>query len=273
MLSPLKESIYFARQHIQPLLSIALLLSLPVWLVDYWLPTPAAEDDAGIETLVAGLVFTTFGVLQFATAMCYIHQQVLGQPIGVLQAISRGASRLGPLLLINLLMALAIGLGLILLILPGLYMAYKLLFSEFFLLFHGQRALQAMRSSYSANQLLSDKLLPPLLVWLTTVASAAIGQQMLLPQADSALPITLLFEAFNLLLTIWGWALLYRLYQRYIAPTQSRPAHQQDSAVAIRSTTEPRSPDQAPTQSEPETSSESQSRPDPTTERDSDRHQ
>lgn len=227
MLSTLKESAYFARQHIQPLMTIAVLLTLPIWLIDYALPTPTAEEEVGIEPLVAGLVFTCLGVIQFAAAILYIHHQVLRQPIGALQAIALGASRIGPLLLINLLMALAIGLGLLLLILPGLYIAYKLLFGEFFLLLHGQRSLQALRSSYRANTLLSNKLLPPLLVWISCVAGTAIGSELLSPDAAPGLPISILVEAVNLLLTIWGWALLYRLYQRYIAPSTTRP----DAAV------------------------------------------
>ncbi len=223
MLSPLKEAGYFARQHLQPLLTIALLLTVPIWLIEYALPAHTSEEGAGTSDIVAGLLFTCLAVVQFAAAMVYIHQQVQGDPVGPLRAIALGLSRLGPLLLLNILMALAVGMGLLLLILPGLYMAYKLLFSEFYLLFHGQSSWRSLRSSYRANDGLADKLLPPLLAWATLVAATAIGQQVMLQQSGAALIINVVFEGATLTLTVWGWALIYRLYQRHIAPDAPSP--------------------------------------------------
>ncbi len=216
----LKQAGYFARTHAQPLLFIALLLSLPGWILEYAFPDPvaSAEVNTDISSLGASLVLTLVAVIQFAAAMIYIHQQVLRHPISALQAIALGISRLGALLLINALMALAIGLGLALLIAPGLYMAYKLLFAEFYLLFHGQRPLQALRSSFRDNSGLADKLLPPLLFWGGLLATTAIGQQLLLQQGADPLLINLLFEAILIVLTLWGWALMYRLYQLHIEP-------------------------------------------------------
>ncbi|MEH6824355.1 MAG: hypothetical protein V7629_10645 [Motiliproteus sp.] len=227
----LKQGAYFARQHAQPLLFIAVLLSLPGWAIEYLLSSPAVtpEAEADIQGLGASMLLVVMAVIQFAAAMIYIHQQVLGRPISALQAISLGVSRLGPLLLINILMSLAIGIGLVLLILPGLYMAYKLLFGEFYLLFHGQRSLQALRCSYRDNTDLSDKLLPPLLCWGGLVGSVSIGQLLLLDQGMDPLLINLVFEAATLALMLWGWAIMYRLYQLYIEPLS--PPHTPASAA------------------------------------------
>jgi len=239
----LKQAGYFARTHAQPLLLIALLLSLPGWIIEYALPdrAPIADTEVDTQGLLTSLVMTLVAVVQYAAAMLYIHQQVLLRPISALQAISIGASRIGPLLIINALMALAIALGLALLIAPGLYMAYKLMFGEFYLLFHGQRPLQALRSSYKDNTDLADKLLPPLLFWGGLIATSAIGQQLLLGQWEDPLVINLVFEAITLALTLWGWALMYRLYQLYIEPLgpaspiaeassgpESQPEHEQE---------------------------------------------
>lgn len=216
----LKQAAYFARQQAQPLFIIALLLSLPGWILDYLMVSPTATPEAQIDihSLGTNLLLTVLAVIQFAAAMIYIHQQVLGRPISPTQAIMIGISRLGPLLLINMLMALAIGLGLMLLVAPGLYIAYKLMFGEFYLLFHGQRSIQALRSSYQDNTDLADKLLPPLLFWGGLIATTSIGQQLLLQQGQDPLLINLLFEAATLVLTLWGWALMYRLYQLHIEP-------------------------------------------------------
>ncbi|MEH6472034.1 MAG: hypothetical protein V7752_12365 [Halopseudomonas sp.] len=227
----LKQAAYFARQHAQPLLIIALLLSVPSWIIDYALPNPAPseEGEMGAHGLGVGLLLTALAVIQFAAAMIYIHQQVLERPVSAIQAITMGASRFVPLLLINIMMALAIGLGMLLLILPGLYLAYKLMFGEFYLLFHGQSAVKALRSSYRDNTDLADKFVPPLLVWGVLIASASIVQQLLLEGESSDLLINIAFEAASIALTLWGWAIMYRLYQVYIEPI----ANDADSTVAV----------------------------------------
>lgn len=239
----LKQAAYFARQHAQPLLLIALLLSLPSWIIDYSLaPAAPTEGETDLLGLGLSLLLTAFAVVQFAAAMIYIHQQVLGQPASAIEAIGLAINRIGPLLLINLLMALAIGLGLLLLIAPGIYIAYKLMFGEFYLLFHGQSALQSLRRSYQDNTDLSDKLLPPLLFWGGLVATASISQQMLLQQAQDSFIIKPLFEALSIALMLWGWALMYRLYQLYIQPT---------ATAAVPKVTAPENP--APETIDPET--------------------
>ncbi|MFT6915541.1 MAG: hypothetical protein ACJAWL_001850 [Motiliproteus sp.] len=240
----LKQAGYFARQHARPLLFIALVLSVPGWILDYTL-TPAVatpEADSSAQNLGVSLLLTLLAVVQFAAAMIYIHQQVTDRPVSAIQAIAMSASRLGPLLVINALMAVAIGGGLLLLVAPGLYMAYKLMFAEFYLLFHGQRPLQALRSSYRDNTDLSAKLLPPLLFWGGLIATTAIGQQLLLQQGQDPLVINLLCEATVIALTLWGWALMYRLYQLHIEP--GVPDTRKDTALSESDQNAKKEPDQ-----------------------------
>ncbi|MFT5721485.1 MAG: hypothetical protein ACI9W6_001801 [Motiliproteus sp.] len=240
----LQQAGYFARQHAQPLLLIALVLSLPGWFIDYAL-TPAIatpKADTAIQDLGVNLLLTVLAVVQFAAAMIYIHQQVTGRPVGARQAVAMSVSRLGPLLVINALMAMAIGGGLMLLVAPGLFMAYKLMFAEFYLLFHGQRPIQALRSSYKDNTDLAGKLLPPLLLWGGLMATTAIGQQVLLEQGQDPLVINLLFETTAIALTLWGWALMYRLYQIHIEP--GVPDTRKDTALSELNQNAEKEPDQ-----------------------------
>ena len=225
MLTPLKEAIFFARQHAQPLLIIALLFSLPVWLVDATLVTPETEveAEADFQDLLIMLFYFAMGVMQFAAAMFYIHAQVQQQPISAGRAIALGLSRFWALFLINFLMALAVSTGLMLLVFPGLYIAYKLLFCEYLLLFHGQRIWQSLRGSFRLNRELSDKLLPPLVLWIVIVAVTSVTQQVLLQGDGSTLLIKLVFESLLLIFSVIGGALLYRLYQCFIAPQLPPP--------------------------------------------------
>ena len=224
MFSPLKEAFYFARHHARPLLIIALALSLPGWLLEYSLPAPTSpEDGPGASVLLAWVILTCLGVIQFAAAMIYIHQQVQQQPVSALRAITLAGQRLGPLFLLNMLMAVGVLGGLMLLILPGLFLAYKLMFGEFYLLFHGQKPLQALKSSYSENTALADKLLPPLLMWGGMMVTAALIHHNLQDPEQFDVISGAVFELINIALNLLGWALLYRLYQLYIAPEAPLP--------------------------------------------------
>lgn len=227
MFTPLKEASFFARQHAQPLLIIAVLFSLPVWLIDATLITPEADAEPGLSDLLIMLFYVALGVIQFAAATFYIHGQVHKQPISASRAISLGIGRFWALLLINLLMALAVSAGLMLLVFPGLYLAYKLLFCEFLLLFHGQSIWQSLRGSFRLNRELSGKLLPPLVLWVFLIATTSVTQQVLLQGDGSTLLIRLVFESLLLVISIIGWTLLYRLYQCFIAPQLPAPTFPQ----------------------------------------------
>ena len=224
MIAPLKEAAYFARTHIQPLLLIALLLELPTWLLDYVAPGFALIEEAEMP-LGLLLVLMLLSVVQFAAALLYIHQQVMDQPVSALQAIQMAAARIGPLLLINILMTLAIMLGLMLLILPGLFIAYKLMFGECYLLFHGKRPLEALRHSYRINQGMANQLLPPLLLWGALAIAASVGVQLNVQADTPDWVLVILFEVAGVGLSIWGWALFYRLYQRHIVPLEPAPSN------------------------------------------------
>ncbi|WP_421866095.1 YciC family protein [Motiliproteus sp.] len=230
MFSPLKEAAYFARHHARPLLVIAVVLSLPAWLVEYSLPQPDPEQGPNLQFLLSGILITALGVLQYAAAIIYIHQQVQQQPISAFQSIMLASQRFFPLFVLNLMMALVVGAGFLLLVVPGVFLAYKLMFGEFFLLFHGHKPLQALKSSYRHNSALGSRLLPPLLVWIALMVFAAIFNHRLQPEGSTDWSLQVLFELVYLGLNLFGWALLYRLYQRYLSmeeplkPLLSAPA-------------------------------------------------
>ncbi|RDE22547.1 hypothetical protein DV711_08110 [Motiliproteus coralliicola] len=217
MFSPLKEAAYFARHHAKPLLVIAIVLSLPAWLVEYSLPEPNPEQGPNPQFLLSGIMITALGVLQYAAAIIYIHQQVQQQPISAFQSILMAGQRFLPLFVLNLMMALVVGAGFLLLVIPGVFLAYKLMFGEFFLLFHGQKPLQALKSSYRHNTELGSRLLPPLLVWITLMVLTAVFNHRLQPEDTTDWQVQVLFELLYLGLNVYGWALLYRLYQRYLS--------------------------------------------------------
>ncbi|HEY5717221.1 MAG TPA: YciC family protein [Motiliproteus sp.] len=228
MLTLLREAFFFSRSHLQPLLQIALIYTLPSLLLEL----STLGEDRGLpqnaQLLVSGL-FMCLGVIQFGAAMLFIDARIKATPISVGNAISAAITQLFPLLLVNLLMGMAIFGGLMLLVLPGLFLAYKFLFAEFLLLFHQRSPLQALRESYRTTQGLAAEVVPPLAIWVGAVILLAIARIALLDGDNPDVVGLVVQELLSMLLSVFGWALLYRLYQRYIADQIVTPQpHKQD---------------------------------------------
>ncbi len=224
MLTTLREAFYFSRNQFHPLLMISLIYAIPSYFMDASLMFSAGEPD---QTYLGVIMVASMclSVIQFGAAMLYIDGVSHGRGISVGQAISRAVSQLIGLLALNILMGVIIGAGLLLLVLPGVFLAYKLLFAELYLLLHRQDPISALKSSFKATTGFSAELLPPILVWGSITVLASVLGSSLIDRTDSMawLPL-LVHQVLMIALSIFGWALIYRLYQRYLeglVPDQS----------------------------------------------------
>ncbi|WP_210396637.1 YciC family protein [Motiliproteus sediminis] len=224
----LREAWFFTRTHLKPLLAIALIYTLPSTLME--LSRLGAEEPLPQnQQLVIGALFICLGVIQFGAAMIFIHRRVEGAAVSLAEAISLALKQLLPLLLVNILMALMIAGGLMLLILPGLFLAYKLLFAEFMLLFHGMGPIDALKASYRSTRGLAGEILPPLLLWAGLVIAVSVAGTLLFnPDGESGALGLLVQEGLSMLVSVYGWALLYRLYQCFITAQIAAPARPDD---------------------------------------------
>lgn len=216
MQQTLREAYYFSRNQFQPLLMIALVYALPSYIIELSLMFQEGKPDRLYLAMINGL-FMCLSVIQFGAAVLYIDNLSRGDGISVSQAISMAISRMGGLLILNLLMGVAILGGLMLMVIPGLFLVYKLLFAEFFLLLQNQDPVKALKSSYQATAGLAAELLPPLLVWGTlTFCASLLGSSAINREEDMAWLALLLHQGVMMLLSIYGWALIYRLYQKFL---------------------------------------------------------
>lgn len=224
----LREAWFFTRTHLKPLLAIALIYTLPSTLLELNL-LGAEEPMNQNQQLMIGALFICLGVIQFGAAMIFIHRRVEGSAISIGEAISLALKQLLPLLLVNILMALMIAGGLMLLVLPGLFLAYKLLFAEFMLLFHGMGPIDALKASYRSTRGLAGDVLPPLLLWAGLVIGVSVAGSLLFnPGGESTAVGLLVQEGASMLVSVYGWALLYRLYQCFITKQLEAPARSDD---------------------------------------------
>ncbi|MCW9052818.1 MAG: YciC family protein [Motiliproteus sp.] len=216
MYNTLREAFYFSRNQFQPLLMIALVYALPAYVIELSVLMQEERPDRIYLALINGL-FMCLSVIQFGAAVFYIDRLSRGQAISVSQAISMAISRMGNLLILNLLMGIAILGGLMLMIVPGLFLVYKLLFAEFYLLLEDQDPIKALKASYHSTTGFASELLPPLVVWgsLTVIASM-MGSGYIDRESDTAWLALLIHQITMMVLSVYGWALIYRLYQKFI---------------------------------------------------------
>lgn len=216
MLTPLREALYFTRNQFRPLLIIALFYGVPAYLLEIsgWIQPPAA--GMGLNQLLLMLVAVCLNLLPFASAILYIDGVSHNRGTSIANALSQAISKLPWLILLNILLGAIVGVGFMLLIAPGIFFAYKLLFAEMYLLLHQEAPMQALKSSYKATTGLMAELLPPLVIWFGGTILLSLFLATLLG-ADGSDPVASLIQhAVMMLVTIYGWALIYRLYQRYL---------------------------------------------------------
>lgn len=216
MWKTLQESYYFTRHQFQPLLLIALVYAVPSYFIDVYVLGQGEDIDQNYLGLMVA-VSLVLKILQFAAAMLYIDGLSHNRPISIVDAYGGAFQKLFYLMTLNILRAAMVSVGLILLVVPGLFLLYKLIFSELYILLQDENPLTAAKSSYHKTTGFSAELLPPLLFWgVLTLAGWQLGARMIDPQSpDSWLPL-IPHQAMMTLLSMYGWALIYRLYQRYL---------------------------------------------------------
>ena len=156
----------FYRRHWQTLLAIAAVVVVPVTLLQYllgeWVRTQGEVTVAGSNGVVvstptwaagiAGLVAALAGILMFLVLTGAITRavaaEVAGEDPGVEQSYRFGFHRLGSVLLVSVLVGLATLAGLIVFVIPGIYIGVRLAVSIEALVVEGRRGTQAMARSW-----------------------------------------------------------------------------------------------------------------------------
>ena len=150
------------RRYWRTLLPIAALVVIPVTLVEHaigdWVRSHGqqlqdqvtstslwAQATASLLAALAGLLL--YLVLTGAITRA-IAAEVAGQDPGVEQSYRFGFARLGPILVVSILVGLATLAGLIVLIIPGIYIGVRLAVSTQALVVEGRRGTEAMRRSW-----------------------------------------------------------------------------------------------------------------------------
>jgi hypothetical protein len=151
------------RRHWRTLLAIAAVVVVPLTLLQYgighWfrsngqqLQEPAEVSASFWAVAGASLLAALVGLLLYQVLTGAITRniaaEVAGQDLGLEQSYRFGFARLGPILVVSILVGLATLLGLIVFIIPGIYIGVRLAASTQALVVEGRRGAEAMRRSW-----------------------------------------------------------------------------------------------------------------------------
>ena len=115
------------RRHFGALAAVALICSgLPV-LMSIYIEAAGGMLTNPVLTLVYYLVFMVLSAIATAATVFIVSESYLGRPLGAGEALSRSTPLLGRIIVCSILLALVVGLGFVLLIIPGIMLACGLL--------------------------------------------------------------------------------------------------------------------------------------------------
>jgi hypothetical protein len=159
----LRAAFQLYRRHWRTLMAIAAVVVVPLTLLQYgaghWFRTNGQQlqDTAEVSTslwavagawLLAALVALLLYQVLTGAITRNIATEVAGHDLDLEQSYRFGFARLGPILVVSILVGLATLLGLIVLVIPGIYIGVRLAVSTQALVIEGKRGTQAMRRSW-----------------------------------------------------------------------------------------------------------------------------
>jgi hypothetical protein len=152
------------RRYWRSLVAIAAVVVVPLTVLQYgvghWVRSHGQQmqDQVVVSTSIwavasASLLAAVIGLLLYQVLTGAITRtiaaEVAGQDLGLEQSYRFGFARLGPILVVSILVGLATLLGLIVFIIPGIYIAVRLAVSIQALVVEDKRGTQAMRRSWA----------------------------------------------------------------------------------------------------------------------------
>jgi len=206
----LRQSLFFFRTHLARLAMIQLPFLLLVTLVQHQLMQGADDTAKTANTLFfsAALDLILMPIYWGATLL-YMRSVLQNSPLSVSQAVSLSFGCWGRLLLTYVLTTLAVSTGLLMFILPGIYIGVRLAFAEFYCVMEGKGPLESIRASWNSSADFFWPLLQglALIFSILMLAEVMIGQ-LLGDEEILMLGVSLLIQFLGVLPSIYA----YRLY-------------------------------------------------------------
>lgn len=207
----LRQSLFIFRNHANKLALIQIPFLALVSIVQYQLLQGIDTDTDQIRhsIFISSSLDLALMPVYWGATLLYLRSVLQGEPLGVGQALVMGLACWGRLLLTYILTALAISSGLLLFIVPGIYIGIRLAFAEFYCVMEGKGPLQSISASWNTTKEFFWPLFQglALIISLLLAIELTLGQ-MLNEQQDLMMLVSLVIQFLGVVPTIFA----YRLY-------------------------------------------------------------
>jgi len=229
----LKQSFFFFRQNFRDIATIQLPFLILLNALALWLDMNASETEDFRQTALSiSLLSLVLMPIYWAATILYMQSKLENRPLQPFQAISLSFKYWKTLLFIFILTALAISGGLLLLIIPGIYIGIRLSFADYIGVVEGKSAWASLKQSWEETDDYFWVLLQGLLILYPTLQLVEIPiTQYFTNQEDRSmlleLPIVVFLDLLSALITVYG----FRIY--CVMREEIRPESNNDRPKAI----------------------------------------
>jgi len=166
------------RHRFKDLLLIAIVCTAPPLALNVYLSMAGGMAANLVLTLVYLLIYIVFSSVATASTVFVVSESYLGRPLPATRALGRATSYIGRLFVLGMLTSVAVGLGLLLLIVPGVILLSGLvLATPVLVLENSENALAAMGRAWALSRGFKGKIFLLLLTMLAIIyiPAAALG--------------------------------------------------------------------------------------------------
>lgn len=208
----LRQTLFFFRQHLLTLAAIQLPFLLIIALINYSLIgdlSDTSDPEIQMNAALASMARLLLLPFYLGGTIIYLQSVVANSPVHPLTAILSAASCWGRLLLTYILNAVAISVGFMLLIVPGIYMGVRFAVADYACVLERKGPVEALRGSWDSTSeyfwvlLQGLALLMGLLFLANVLITQALGEQLMLSTLASVV-----IDFLGVLVTIYG----FRIY-------------------------------------------------------------
>jgi len=148
----LLDTYAFFKMHLVAIMAILLPFTIPLEIFSFLYYENTPHDDVSFSSFIPAIVYFALYPIFGAALVFYVSFTVKRKSLTTTQAWALGIQNWPSYFLLSAILILAIGFGFALFIIPGLFLAARLAFSEFDLLLKSQNPVQSLASSWTSSR-------------------------------------------------------------------------------------------------------------------------
>ena len=204
----LRQSFFFFRQHFVTLAAIQIPFLALIGILGFVLHGNATSGEAEAAAggfLLLGLLQLGLLPLYWGATIFYMQSVLDGKPLTPMNAISLGMTSWGRLLVTYILNGLAVLLGLIALIVPGVVVGVRLAFADYICVLENKSATESIKQSWSQTQPYFWMMLQGFILIFLSLFLLEILIQQIIGSNVVGMLLSLIVDFCGVMLTVFGF--------------------------------------------------------------------